>query len=452
MLYYASRFLLAVSLLVVLSCTKTSPGIDQAKNTTGIATITGRLNRTGLAKSKATMTFDRIWATPLPGGNVTAISSLLGSSKLCDIDSAGNFALDINKSFGNYLLLLIDSKQTDKTMQVQGYVTVGMGDACMLRLPIDKMSGDSLNLGNLNNSTHPEEFASDTSLSQQFTLSAEDLLRIARNDESLRAIKNVYLNYNPADGSYIAMTPTFRWNAAYIPAITNTYYDPTLIASAVKMYYFGITDTNLAFDSSTVSLEAPGPVSLLLNLLDGTKENLGTSVGGNYFLFGPNKNSCESPYFTDAIPAGYWTLKVSGQQVAVFDIGCAYQTDSMGLPKIFIPAPRLTIGSDSIVTAVDIKWYGYSHNGYEEISDPQLLASMIQGKVGVGLNNYTHSINDNTSYEIGPISIGSLSHSWAVGADHSASSFILEEVTIDYQMNGLFYRLNFKAREDLYGK
>jgi hypothetical protein len=329
----------------------------------------------------------------------------------------------------------------------------------MLKLPVGELIGNNLDLGTLEASDKDSlEFSSnstDTAITNNFSLSATELTQLARTDGNLRSIKNLYLNYNQAIGALVVIAPCFRWNPGRIPSITSAYFDPALMASASKQYYFYIQgNPDLMLDSAQMSLVAPGPVFAKNLDPSAAPTPLGTTIGPEYFC--PSTSSpyhvYEYLYFVGAIPSGFWTLKENNQAKAIFDLGCAYEEDSAGYPKICIPSPRIAINSDSIVTGLDIKWYIYTENGYEQLTDMTVLQKILTGQVMLGFNNFTHGISEYDYPEVGTISKTAFTKSWAVGHTRPTGSYNLDELVIDYQMNGLAYRFNFSADTSLYGQ
>jgi len=450
---------LAASTIALLFASCSSNTNNSNDNNSTQQTISGKLpKQVALARKMASISYDHIWATPLQNGSSYMMAAYVDRSVLVPVDAAGNFTLSVDSTLGDYILLLIDSKESNRANQVKGYITVGVGDESMLKLPINSMQGDSLNLGELSMDPNDSSvFKSDTNVTQQFTLSSQSLLTLARSDEALRAVKNLYINYDTnAAGSGLLVASKFRWNPTTIPDIINQYYNPTDIGNATKQYAFGVQGIrgNVTMNASTLSLTAPAPI-IAFEHDPAQPETL--SVIQAPYLLAPELNGIieySFMYFLDTIPAGIWTIQEGSEVRAVFDMGSAYQEDAQGRPMLCIPSPRITVDGDSVVTAVDVQWMIYNGNGYDVISDGTILNKIIAGDVHVKLASYKAGANyeQNEYADAMSISISAFDKTWSTGSTPPENATNLDELAISYQMNGMNYLFNFKAKESLYAK
>jgi hypothetical protein len=150
------------------------------------------------------------------------------------------------------------------------------------------------------------------------------------------------------------------------------------------MFLLQFCSTNPALSVDAISnntqgieLDAPGSVALLdggynvvqtTATIDGSFLASGCSAvaDAHYIVF-------QTGYCLGPIPAGWWTLKRSGTAMFNFDMGSAYSVDNVGKPKLIVPSLKLTMNADSVVTGIDVEWWGYDNGGYSQITDLALV-------------------------------------------------------------------------------
>jgi hypothetical protein len=86
-----------------------------------------------------------------------------------------------------------------------------------------------------------------------------------------------------------------------------------------------------------------------------------------------------------------------------FDMGSAYSVDNTGKPKMIVPSMKLRVGADSVVTGVDVEWWGYDNGGYSKITDLSLVDNFFQSGLMIWLQpKIMGSVSDEYIYGFKP--------------------------------------------------
>jgi len=398
-------------------------------------------------------------AIPLGNGGPWDPGLLFSHWVYTPVDSLGQFALDVDQSISaGWVVLLVDSAETDPTLKVKGFVGIGYSGDNLLNLPIATMSGDSLDLGTVSQDPQkPDEIraeADSTTDSSSFTLSLDQLQMLAGNSSTVKAIKNVYLNATSTQPNFIA--PRFFWYIDMNDAV-NSY--PTIPSIVAKKPQYAIllqlTGTSLAVaDSGTsnVTLDPPQGIDIVDNAGIVTSAGVTQITGSDIRI----SASTDKTGYIDVgmanagneIPQGWWFLKKNGTTQIQFDVAAAYATDSVGQPRLFIPSFRINLTAASTLASVDIQWYAYQDNGYVLVTDPTLLDQVVPGGCMLGLfSPYDANHFEEYHRKIMPsqTSVSSFENPWSRSTSPATGTYHLSEMQLSYSINGIDY--NFWVKE-----
>ncbi len=453
---------------------------------------------------------DTIWALPTIDGSIWPES--FNYKVKISINSDGTFTLNLpktatvdNSTFNlDWLLLLINSKAQNKTDMIVSYIALNDLTDSLLWMPISNAT-DNVDLGQL--TPVGNEARSSTTLSDvsnSFTLSLDQLKQIAKSDDVLKNIKNVFLNYNESTGEYWFLQPYFAWkdipgsiknqwsNPANLQFIgyafyleTNNTTDPTFneICNGTKKLRFYPPETvSLMDNSKSFGLSAPIETEQgqIQQRQDGAQE-----CGGTYFYLrdDTNTNSFHAGYMYNFIvgddnllspisssqpfPTGYWLLKsFDGNQeteIGKFDLTAASPFDSNGKPIIFLPSLNVSVDNNNNITSVQLKFYKYdSQNGWTEVTDPTIINKMFTS-LSVTFNDYDGTTSNsnqrieegfdiltpvptnssaNSSVSTLPITLDvtSLDNSWKFTGDTSTTMPVADSIDVSYIFGGVSFR------------
>jgi hypothetical protein len=85
--------------------------------------------------------------------------------------------------------------------------------------------------------------------------------------------------------------------------------------------------------------------------------------------------------FKGIMPSGVWQLKKNSSEVTSrFDLGLGNPFDSVsGKLQVYVPSVRITVGADSIVQSVTLRWYSWNaaSNSYVRAIDNEVLQNAV---------------------------------------------------------------------------
>ena len=140
----------------------------------------------------------------------------------------------------------------------------------MLKIPADEASGNEIDLGILYTEAGLDEARSankDEENATLFNFTLDQLKKIARTDNMLKFIKNVYINCNESTGAFYTSIPAFTFRdslsmienqwANPVDIVNNPYFTP-LVSIAFQTIASSFTNTY----SSSITITPPGTVRI----------------------------------------------------------------------------------------------------------------------------------------------------------------------------------------------
>jgi hypothetical protein len=449
--------LLVIASIALIGCgsTGSSGGGGSTK------TVTGKLGYgytkllPGRIQSSMTLTYvNAVVAIPYNNTDFWNTGLTLNSMVTSEIDADGNFNLPLSSSVSNnWVLLLLDTTQEEKEDQVVGYVAMKVGDDGLLGLPIDTAKTDTISLGSLERTG--SDAVSTVEAITNLNLSASALAEMAKNDNMLKSLKNLYINYNAAADEHLLVLPIMIYRGGdHQDILAGVPSDPGKIVSSPRLYSLHTQTNAVLFDAAEqqagnlpVSLEAPAGQTFDLAYYESatTRETV-SSISSPEFLRATDDIAVhhnfliEAGYFIGTIPSGYWNIVNAGTPLATFDIDVANPVDEVhGWPITYIPEPRITTNESGVVTAISIDWYMNEGGTLTKVTDFTAFNQMLCGQVQVSYMYDTDvDVVENQYYSTVPTSIISFDNAWHFPWSGGGSP-TLQMFTINYTINGVGY-------------
>lgn len=365
---------------------------------------------------------NKVIAIPFEGGYLGDYCVI--NRKEATINASGSFSLSLEKNM-NWLLLLVDTTAIDPKNIFVGYVALNVnGSDGLLEIPATTAAGSTLDLGTLNN-TGDTALSDNTSIAAtDFAMTAGQLLSLAKNDELLKLVKNLFINYNFATGTYYTLRPDYKWRGDY-DAISNTFYAPAAYQYISYQFQFDTNSTALTLDqiggtsgTAKTLIELYPPTGAIVTTVNGTpvefytgslpisnynngaaltkiqKADLTWEVQCPDFFAsempeGGISYSLGSANLEGDIPPGYWNWVISGTLTGEFDVAVATPITATTKIKGFVPVIRANVAANNTITSIDVKWYTLNEAGtdYVEVTDITILKYLIGSRVDLYIEN-----------------------------------------------------------------
>ena len=365
---------------------------------------------------------DKIIAMPYEGGYLGEYTIL--ESKSFPINLDGTFSLSLEKN-RNWVLILVNSTLTGRDKFV-GYVAMKTdANESTLLAPVSSATASSLDIGTVSQSITDSTLAltENALTTTAFSLSQSQLLDLAKNDDLLKIVKNLYFNYN--NGVYWNLRPDYNWSGDYSAISGTGFPDPaTYIFSGGYAFqldgnFTGVTVQQLigpptGTPKALLELYPPSAVESKNNgfiyntsipISNATVRNDTAQItAGGYWETSGSEFFANNAYgnisysfssFTGTIPTGFWTMGITSTPStlltsAEFDVAVASPISGTVI-KGFVPSIRVNVDGSKRITSVDVKWYSWNGSSYQEVTDSKALESLA-GSFDLGFDNTTASV------------------------------------------------------------
>ncbi len=458
-------------------------------------------------------TVDQVWAVRLGFDGEASPDSIAGRQEF-DIGEDGSFELALDAD-GDYVLLLVDSTAADKKDRIKAYVSIQDVDGSLMQIPAgDSGEGDSggdhegdegggdheegegdsphedegdgegghLDLGECNEDG--DEAVSTETLQDSadaFSLTLDQLQEIARTDDVLKVLKNVYVNYDEETDTYLEIWPFFGWqDTAGEIAIGNVFSDPAVTVADHNngfSYYFNTNSAAYDFDTlcdqtQAYTLNPPAQVEQVDGQAgpwtfadpwtnQGTSWNTGSSACGVGEMYASEEsgdfggtsltfNYAGGTFWKIPIVEGWWQLQVDGTKVFEFDgrLGSPFEENDPAKPVVYIPSLKAVVTTGAI-SSFEMKWYLRNDGGtYDEVTDLEML-DRSTASVVVSLTDYSGTsgngglrIEENAT--MNGLTAATPPSGWRFLGDGSTTSKVAEEITITYEQRGIRFRFEWR--------
>ncbi len=370
-------------------------------------------------------TVDKVIAMPYDSGYLGEYC-LLEAKEAVINPADGTFSLSLEKD-RNWVLILVDSSLTGREKFV-GYIALKV-DATdsMLLAPVSSATASTLDLGTIDQSADTYvALTQDVVTTTAFSLSQNQLLDLARNDDLLKIVKNLYFNYQ--GGIYWNLRPDYKWSGDYSAISGTGFPNPSThifdggYAFQLDSNFHGVTVQQFIGPPSgtfkaLLELYPPSTVDGLAGGFGGggaiydastpiSNANVNLATAGptasgeweawsNDFFAGERGSdiSYSTTSLTGTVPIGLWKFGMTNTTTsallasAEFDVAVASPISGT-IIKGFVPSIKVNVDGSNKIISVDIKWYAWSGTGYAEITDTSALKSLV-GSFDFGLENFT---------------------------------------------------------------
>ncbi len=419
---------------------------------------------------------NKVWALPMFNGEFHPSS--MSYVKRESVGADGSFSLSLEEM--DWGIVLVDTAQSADLDKIVGYVTMTAGDAGLQNMALGSAT-DNIDLGTLtSNGTETSSTNTAATNATKFGFTEAQLLAMAKTDDTLKVIKNVFGNFNESTGLYTTIKPFYLWKYSNaIGVIKDTYSTPaTTVANfAGYLYYFNSSNTAINYSQVCANTQALAvyPPSTVTNMSQTVTFNAttpltsaGSSNGtgsdycgiGHIYLrddtgkYGSGANfqfnfGISGEYLKPPIPSGNWILKAGSTTIATFDgqLGSPFVASDTTKPIILIPAMKAT-SSGSNISSVNIRWYqrNATSGAYDEVTDSALLKQMKS--VFVEMSQYTGgTYSEMRNFDEGTtdFTFTPSTYSWrfpSLGSGGKAAN----DIALGYQLNGISYRFEHRMQ------
>ena len=423
--------------LLILGCSSGGSGGSSlpTTGTPGVANfgISGRVGTefqasAALSTSSTAGPVDQVMA--LPTNNDLYSREDLENAITASVSAEGDFEITLPTSSDRDWVLLLLATSLERKDQIQGYVALSDVDDTLIQIPASAAQGD-LSLGTL--SSDGDEAVSETTIDEAettFSFTVDQLRELARTDNLLKAIKNVYINYDEASTRSLNVRGSYSWTR---PGNLM----PGQLTHPSEYEYSGFSFTlscencseftweQIRDKTRTITVYPPEPITVGSDTWNATNpfENDGTMDteirdGGDWRWTGDGDFSALVQWdennidlrvhppnldFVDPPPEGLWTYELNGTPFAYADVGVTDPFDENGNILVLLPAVRLQTNAENQVTQVTVQFYRYSRStgSFTLVSDLSMFERNI-GYIGTGFADLTGtSSNGGTTKEIG---------------------------------------------------
>jgi len=442
----------------------------------GKITLTGSVGAQAVAAPGAAYTLsankvDKIIAIQSERGNLNENSMLYSKSAAVNTDGTFSISLDTKQ---DWLLMLMDSTAATKADQFVGYIALNPGAGLsLMQVPATASYVSSLDLGTVTASG--DTWQSEKTISNaDFSLTQQQLLDLANNDDTFKSVKNFVINYDDASNVYYTLRPDFKWIGSY-SGIDGAFQKPD--EYTYRHYQFQLDSNTTSVTMSKicgsngqakmeVKLSPPSDVQTRSDQMPVVTYNAGNPMssanatcatatdkfieaGGNAFYATNRYGGVSQSYYaalSGVIPAGYWLYYEGDQLKGQFDVAVASPITSDNRVRGFIPSIRVNKDGAGKITSVDIKWYSWdsSANEYVELTDISILKYLV-GSGDVYFDNTTDNTRTYESVHFDPAvqkSITPSKYTWYFGTA-GTQNLQVQGIGIFYNSGGTGYFFEF---------
>jgi hypothetical protein len=372
---------------------------------------------------------NKILAVPYNGGSFEDYS--VRYIKEIPINLDKTFTMSLEKDM-NWLLILVDTTQVGRENQFVSYVALNAGSGeSLLQVPVSSATVNLLDLGNLVSNTDIAIADNTAITATTFSMTAQQLTTLAKGDDMLKIVKNLFINYDSVTRQYYLLHPQYEWRGDYNSLALGTYTTPTNYAYHHYLLMLETNDPSLTLNSliSTNGV-APAKVCQLIPPLDVPTVNnpaliysASNPISNAYAVAadiipdncgaGPQLQYPQtlrdfraqklganmmfdlgSANLSGTAPAGIWLWIINGvtnPPAGQFDVAITLPLVGDKQVKGFVPSIKVntvTEGAYKKIANMQIKWYVYDDGvaGYV-VADSQVLKYLTQSFVMVMSNN-----------------------------------------------------------------
>ncbi len=383
---YRSMIVLAAAALTVLvgGCNNILGGSSSGGSATGASS--GVVAYSGILSSEVSGT-QAISAADEGGVSANTVMAVpirypfradrgaLEGAKTTAIGDDGSFSIELSAAH-DWVLMLLDTEQLERRDQFVAFVGLEGENDVLLRTPISGAE-DDIDAGTISIDPESLEAYEVGSLSQnadQLGLSMSELREIARTDNLVKTVKNIYVNAGP-DSPEMSPLLVYNWE---LPLASGEWAEPA------NYTYKGLSVTfDYVNPSAPVTFDSIYPDGTVAIRLPDDKEYTGHEWVDDHndgdravsddegkvgiyeylnsrtvFRIGLN----ESVGVEEAVTPGFWEVLVNGEAVSYYDVAGSepiYRDNGQTQALVYVPSVRFSDGA-SDTTQLEIRWQVYN--------------------------------------------------------------------------------------------
>ncbi len=336
---------------------------------------------------------------------------------------------------GSYSYVLVSMVPSgDKVAEAKSMQFIGMPSAAgnLLSLPADVLKGN-LNFGEIKGSG--DEASSELKADKDsLNLSDELIQEFAATSNTMKALKNYWMNTTSEGKTPAEITPWFGWTSSDLATPENKFATPTDLKYEGAGFYIQVQDIGKSF-GEVCPISGSGQVPLtLVPPADVTTEygtvgpsnpfsNKGTlsrssqytgvacstsnSDGGVYIRNDKPTEEGNKYYqlgwgrITSILPKGIWELKADGTTKGSYDLSAASPLDDKNNPVVYIPAFKVTTENE-MMTKVEAKFFMFdkAKDAFREVTDAKALERIIHS-IGIDVSYRNNSSKSDIHRSVG---------------------------------------------------
>jgi hypothetical protein len=317
-----------------------------------------------------------------------------------------DFKVGVSRGRPSYVLVAYE-KSGDRLTEAQTFKFIGMpvgSGEQLLNIPASALKGN-VSLGVISSGTGDEATATQPADATVFDLSTSTIQEYASLSDSLKVLRNYWMNTNAAGETAAEVTPFFAWRVSDSTAVRDIFTAPTAAPTFTGTgMYLSLHDIGATFDDicalggvqksmglyppSDVTMTGVGVFNNLTPLSNGGTYTRSSQYSGTACLSGQQgaayirndepSNGANTELMVNwgslegALPSGLWHLKYEGTSKAVFELASSFPLDTNNYPKVYVPVFKLSTASGNL-TAVDIKFYIYRDGSFQEVTNAAAL-------------------------------------------------------------------------------
>lgn len=400
----------------------------------------------------------------------------LAYAQTVTVDPQMNFEIEFSKSAEvDWTLLLINSAADSKASGVVGYISLSNENDSLIKMPVGKVKdGATINLGSVyQNGDEARGNIPLESTLEKFELDIEKLTEIARTDDVIRNVKNIYSNSNE-DGS-ISYTPetTFQWQLSREQAL-NRETDPTTYGLPTYNVIVNVLDSALSFSDVCANsikklLEMVPPSTLTFPLGNETKvysplnsikstvvelDNTGEACTGEHLYIGSSgqANFNFHPLSGAKVPLpvlpGQWKFKVDGKEAASFDLAATSPIDENNIAKIYVPIVKFNVDANDVISSLETKIaiWNETLSEFETLTDTSLFESSVSqfgflcddSDGDSDMRVMDHGVGSGFGTSVNGVYKGTFTRTWNYSTENSKTKLVCSW-RVSYSMGGAQY-------------
>jgi hypothetical protein len=319
-----------------------------------------------------------------------------------------DFKVGVSRGRPSYVLIAYE-KSGDRFAEAQTFKFIGMpvgSGEQLLNIPAAALKGN-VSLGVISSGSGDEATAAQAADTSVFDLSTSTIEEYASLSDSLKILRNYWMNTNTAGETAAEVTPFFAWRVSDPNAVRDLFTAPTTAPTFTGTgMYLNLHNIGATFDDicalggaqKTMGLYPPSDVTMtgvgvfnnLTPLSNGgiytrSSQYSGTAClsaqqGAAYIRNDEPSNGANTELMVNwgsmegALPSGLWFLKYEGTSKAVFELASSFPLNSNNYPKVYVPIFKLSTTNGNL-TAVDIKFYIYRDGSFQEVTNAAALES-----------------------------------------------------------------------------